>query len=68
MSNATNAKVAECLDMAIQARLKANAAASRSAQGFWHVMEERWIHLAQTYRETERLSRELRRDADTGAP
>ncbi|HUI97806.1 MAG TPA: hypothetical protein VLX44_18765 [Xanthobacteraceae bacterium] len=67
MSNATNAKVAECLDMAIKARLKANAAVSRSAQGFWQVMEERWIHLAQTYRETERLSREFRRDAATGA-
>ena len=68
MSNATNAnaKVAECLDMAIQARQKANAALSRSAQGFWHVMEERWIHLAQTYRETERLSREFRRGANTG--
>ena len=69
MSDATNAnaKVAECLDMAIKARLKANAAVSRSAQGFWHAMEERWIHLAQTYRETERLSREFRRDMPTGA-
>ena len=66
MSDATNAKVAECLDMAIKARLKASAAVSRSAQGFWHVMEERWIHLAQTYRETERLSREFRRDTVTG--
>jgi hypothetical protein len=68
MSNATDAKVTECLDMAIKARQKANAAASRSAQGFWHVMEERWIHLAQTYRETERLSRKFRRDADTDRP
>ena len=50
--------------MAIKARQKANAALSRGDQGFWQVMEERWIHLAQTYRETERLAREFRRAAD----
>src|SRR5215469_13771171 len=44
LSTATNAKVAECLDMAIEARQKANAALSRGDQGFWQVMEARWIH------------------------
>lgn len=64
MSEAINDKVAECLDMAIKARLKANAALSRTDQGFWQVMEERWLHLAQTYRETERLARDFRRVTD----
>jgi len=68
LSAATDAKVAECLDMAIKARLRANAALSRGDQGFWQVMEERWIRIAQTYRETERLSREFRRGAQTGGP
>lgn len=66
MSQAMNTKVAECLDMAIKARQKANAAVSRTDQGFWHVMEARWLHLAQTYRETERLVRDFRRGADVG--
>jgi hypothetical protein len=67
MSDATNARVAECLDMAIRARRKANAALSRGDQGFWQVMEERWIRLAQTYRETEQLARDFRRGAAAGS-
>jgi hypothetical protein len=59
MSDATNAKVAECLDMAIQARVNARSALSPGDRGFWRIMEERWIHLAQTYRETERLTHSL---------
>jgi hypothetical protein len=64
MSEATNAKVAECLDMAIKARMNARSALSPADQGFWQIMEERWIHLAQTYRETERLTHSLAADAD----
>jgi hypothetical protein len=66
MSQTINTKVAECLDMATRARQKANAAMSRTDQGFWHVMEARWLHLAQTYRETERLARDFRRGAEVG--
>jgi hypothetical protein len=64
MPKPINTKLAECPDMAIRARQKANAAVSRTDQGFWHVMEARWLHLAQTYRETERLARDFRRSAD----
>jgi len=56
----TNAKVAECLDMAIQARVNAQSAPSPSARGFWRAMEERWLTIAETYRETERLTRSFR--------
>jgi len=49
---------------AARARLKANAARSRGDQGFWQAMEERWIHLAKTYRETEQLARDFRRGAN----
>jgi hypothetical protein len=59
MSEVTNAKVTECLDMAIQARLNARSALSPGDRSFWQVMEERWIHLAQTYRETERFKHTL---------
>jgi hypothetical protein len=66
MSQATNTKVAECLNMAMKARQKANAAESRTDQGFWNVMEARWLRLAQTYRETERLAHDFRRGANVG--
>ena len=56
----TDAKIAECLDMAIQARLKSQSVPSPSARSFWRAMEERWLNIAQTYRETERLTRSFR--------
>jgi hypothetical protein len=59
VSELINAKVAECLDMAFEAREKAKAAQGKDEQGeqaFWKRMEQRWLHLAQTYRETEQLT------------
>ena len=59
MSEVTKAKITECLDMAIQARLNARSALSPGDRSFWQVMEERWIHLAETYRETQRFTHTL---------
>ena len=56
MSEAINSKIAECLDAAMKARLKARCAESPSDRGFWRIMEKRYIRLAETYRETERLT------------
>ena len=53
---ATNAQVAECLDMALAARRKAHSALSPAEERFWRRMEERWLHLAETYRETKQLT------------
>ena len=53
--NAVNVRVAECLDMAMKARRKAASGLSPADERFWRRMEERWLHLAQTYRETEKL-------------
>jgi hypothetical protein len=52
---ATNVLIAECLDMAMTARRKAGAAPSPADERFWRRMEERWLHLAETYRETQQL-------------
>jgi hypothetical protein len=51
----TNVRVAECLDMAFTARRKADCAAPGAEQRFWRLMEERWLHLGETYRETDKL-------------
>jgi hypothetical protein len=51
----TNVRVAECLDMALTARQKAHSALSPAGERFWRRMEERWLHLGETYRETDKL-------------
>src|SRR5262249_15598400 len=61
--NAMNAGVAECIDMAMMARGKAASGLSPAGERFWRRMEERWLLLAKTYRETEKL-----RDAWLRAP
>ena len=50
-----NVRVAECLDMAMAARREAASGLSPAGERFWRRMEERWLHLAETYRETEQL-------------
>jgi hypothetical protein len=52
---ATNVRVTECLDMALTARRKADSALSPAAERFWRRMEERWLRLGETYRETDKL-------------
>jgi hypothetical protein len=51
----TNIRVTECLDMAFMARRKANSAVGPADERFWRAMEERWLHLGETYRETDKL-------------
>ena len=48
-------KFAECLDMASDARHKAETARSPEDERFWLRMEQRWLYIAKTYRETEQL-------------
>jgi hypothetical protein len=52
---ATNIRVAECLDMAFMARRRADFAEFGADERFWRIMEERWLHLGETYRETDKL-------------
>lgn len=52
---ATHIRVAECLDMAFTARRKADCALGPADERFWRIMEERWLHLGETYRETDKL-------------
>jgi hypothetical protein len=59
VSDVIKAKVAECLDMAIKAHLKAATAQSGGDRGFWQKMEERWLHLAETYRGTQQFTESL---------
>ena len=56
MSEETNEKVAECLDMATEAYRKAETAPSPEDERFWLRMEQRWLRLAKTYQETEQLT------------
>ena len=51
----TNIRVTECLDMAFMARRRANSAVAPADERFWRIMEERWLRLGQTYRETDKL-------------
>jgi len=41
--------------MAMTARRNAASGLSPATERFWRRMEERWLHLAETYRETEKL-------------
>jgi len=59
MSETTSAKIAECLDLALNARLKAKSVQSSADRIFWQAMERRYIRLAQAYRETDQLKRDL---------
>ena len=55
MSAESDDRVVECLDMAMQAARKADAAVSPGEAQFWRIMEQRWVRLAQTYRATDQL-------------
>lgn len=61
MSVKTDDRVVECVDMAIRAARKAVAAVSPSEMNFWLKMEQRWVRLAQTYRDTDHLVADWRR-------
>ena len=52
---ATCIRIAECLDMAFTARRKADSAVGPADERFWRTMEQRWLHLGETYRETDKL-------------
>jgi hypothetical protein len=55
MSVETDDRVVECLGMAIHAARKAVASVSPVEAQFWTKMEQRWVRLARTYRDTDRL-------------
>jgi hypothetical protein len=55
MSAESDDRVVECLDMAMRASRKADAAISPGEAQFWLTMERRWVRLAQTYRATDQL-------------
>jgi hypothetical protein len=61
MSAESDDKVVECLDMAMHAARKADAAESPGEAQFWQKMEQRWVRLAQTYRATDQLVAAWRR-------
>src|SRR6185437_9991085 len=52
MAANTDDQVVECVDMAMRAARKAVAAVSPSEVHFWLKMEQRWVRLARTYRDT----------------
>jgi hypothetical protein len=56
MHDDTDERLAECLDMAGEARRKADSSASLEDERFWLRMEQRWLLLAKTYRETAQLA------------
>jgi len=51
----TSQKVAECLAKAAKARHTALCAARREDREFWHEMESKWIQLAESYAQTDRV-------------
>jgi hypothetical protein len=55
MSAESDDRVVECLDMAMRAARKAEAAVSPGEAQFWVKMEQRWVRLALTYRATDHL-------------
>jgi len=61
MSAESDDRVVECLDMAMQAARKADAAVSPGEAQFWRKMEQRCVRLAQTYRATDQLIADWRR-------
>ncbi len=56
MSQESEDRVLECLEMANEASRKAEGASSHGEAHFWLRMEKRWLRLAQTYRATEALT------------
>ena len=56
MPHDTHDRVVECLEMAGAASRKAEAAEGPAEEHFWLRMEQRWLRLARTYRETEQLT------------
>ena len=67
MSVETEERVVECLSMAREAADKADAAVSPAETRFWLRMKERWLRLAQTYRDTKQLAAEWRGAPASGA-
>jgi hypothetical protein len=59
----------ECLQMAGEASRKAEAAEGPAEAQFWRRMEQRWLRLARTYHETDKLTAAwLAGSADDPAP
>jgi hypothetical protein len=56
----TSPKVAECLEKAAKARDKASSANRSEDREFWHDMELKWVRLAESYVQTDRVSDFLR--------
>lgn len=52
----TKAKVADCLERAEAARVRASCAVSAEDRDLWLRLEQRWHWLAQSYLETDRLT------------
>jgi len=55
MLTPTSPKVAACLEKAAEARRRARSAARLEDREFWQQMEPKWIRLAESYVQTERL-------------
>jgi hypothetical protein len=56
MQHETEDRILECLEMAGAASRKAEAAELPAEAKFWLRMEQRWLRLARTYRETDQLT------------
>jgi hypothetical protein len=53
-------KVAECLEKAAKARRKASSASRSEDQEFWRDMELKWVRLAESYDQVDRVGDFLR--------
>jgi len=56
MSEETDDRVVECLGTADDASRKAEGASFAGEARFWRRMEQRWLRLAQTYRDTDAMT------------
>jgi hypothetical protein len=56
MLASTSPKVAECLDKAAQARHTALSAERPEEREFWREMESKWVRLAESYAQADRVS------------
>jgi len=56
----TSTKVAECLEKAANARRKASSATQPEDQEFWRDMESKWVRLAESYDQVDRVGDFLR--------
>ena len=55
MLASTSPKVAECLEKAAEAHHKASLAVQPEDQEFWRDMESKWVRLAESYAEVDRV-------------